>query len=272
MKESTALTLFVALTLACGLAIAADETPPIGGSPAASAVSRQGPGARFRAADVNGDLKVTLEEFKAAFPNQPLARFTALDRNGDGVLTHEEAPSNRSPRGGGQHPAMMLKQADKEGDQKVTAEEFRAAFPQATDERFKSLDRNDDGVLTSADFPQAEVQRADRPHPGLRTRPEQRWPSEFTFEQLDIDGNGVLSKEEFEKLRSGAKPRAEAGRPEKPRPDRFHAADTDNDGKVSLEEATAAGIPRERFKMRDTDGNGYITKEDRKPKDVSPAL
>jgi len=280
MEKLNIVALLMAMTLACGLSFAADETPAGAAvSPAATsnesvkttvAPPRQGPGARFRAADVNSDHKVTLEEFKAAFPNQPPERFTALDRNGDGVLTPEETPPNRPPHDGRQYPGMMLKQADKDGDQKVTAEEFRTAFPQTSDERFKVLDRNADGVLTAADFPPAGARPANRPNPAPRFKPEERRLSEITFEKLDTDGNGVLSREEFEKFRSSVKPHAEAGRPDKPQPDRLRAADTDNDGKVSLEEATAAGISEERFKARDADDDGYITKKDRKPKDAPP--
>jgi len=281
MKKLIMLALLLALTLAYGPSFAAEETPAGAAvAPAAtpdkavktvSSPPRQGPGARFRAADVNGDHKVTPEEFKAAFPNQPTERFNELDRNGDGVLTREETPPNRPPHDGRQYPGMMLKQADKDGDQKVTAEEFRTAFPQTPDERFKVLDRNADGVLTAADFPPAGAPTANRPNPPYRFKPEERRLAEITFEKLDTDGNGVLSKEEFEKFRSSVKPRAEAGRPAKPQPDRLRAADTDNDGKISLEEATAAGISEERFKTRDIDDDGYITKKDRKPKDIPPA-
>ncbi len=50
-------------------------------------------------------------------------------------------------------------------------------------------------------------------------------------------------------------------------PPRFMDADTDGDGKVSLEEATAKmpGMNAERFSHMDSDKDGFLTREDRRP-------
>ena len=54
---------------------------------------------RLRAADRDGDGKVTLEEYKAAFPNVPVERFKALDPDGDGIVDLNNLPQ-RPPREG----------------------------------------------------------------------------------------------------------------------------------------------------------------------------
>ena len=50
-------------------------------------------------------------------------------------------------------------------------------------------------------------------------------------------------------------------------PPRFMEADADGDGKVSLEEATAKipGMDANRFKRMDTNADGFLTRDDRRP-------
>ena len=56
-------------------------------------------------------------------------------------------------QGAGNRAAMMqrLKQADANGDGKLSFEEARAAFPKLTRERFNQMDRNQDGFLSRED-------------------------------------------------------------------------------------------------------------------------
>ena len=46
----------------------------------------------FKAADVNGDKQVTLEEFQS----RTMMKFKKLDTNGDGVLTREDRPKRKN--------------------------------------------------------------------------------------------------------------------------------------------------------------------------------
>ncbi len=112
---------------------------------------------------------------------------------------------------------QMLRRADTNDDGKVDWDEFVAAVPNASKDRFESLDRNKDGVLDSAD----------RPGPG-QGGPGRGGP-----------GAGMMA--------------------------RLKQADTNGDGKVSLEEAKAAfpNMPEERFKALDRNGDGVICPKDR---------
>jgi Ca2+-binding EF-hand superfamily protein len=44
--------------------------------------------------------------------------------------------------------------------------------------------------------------------------------------------------------------------------EKYGLADTDGDGKLSWEEALAAGMDSETFKRMDADGNGFLTQEE----------
>lgn len=117
-----------------------------------------GRGARFAQADTNGDKKLSKDEFKTAFPNIPEERFAKMDTNGDGQLDGAEAQQLREGMrlgerfGEGRGREHIFERADKDGDGKVTAEEFKQASPNIPEDRFKQLDRNGDGAISKDDF------------------------------------------------------------------------------------------------------------------------
>ena len=165
-------------------------------------------------ADANKDGKVTFEELKAVRPKLTEQKFKEMDKNGDGVLTKADRPS------AGEAFDAMLKQADKDKDGKVTFEELKAVRPKMTEERYKTMDLDKDGVLTKGDAPKG--------------KPE-----------------------------AGSKPAdAAAGKPG----GKMKAADVNNDGKVTFEELKAVrpDLTPEQFKKMDKDGDGAITKADHK--------
>lgn len=132
---------------------------------------------RLRAADKDGDKKVSRAEFKAEFVHAPAPVFDRMDSDGDGFLTAADAPKGKpEPAAKTKEPSEKqkaakaarpgaedakkyrerLKTADKDSDGKITKEEFKAAFPNAPEERFSKMDRNGDGVLTKEDRKQAK--------------------------------------------------------------------------------------------------------------------
>lgn len=123
-------------------------------------------------------------------------------------------------RGGGK----AFERADTNGDGVVSAEEIAAA----REARFDKMDVDGDGYLTEADREAAkakhEAKRADRMEKRRAKREEHR-------AEIDTDGDGKISREEFMAAESG----------------RLAQMDADGDGNITKEEAEAA---KESFKKK----------------------
>jgi Ca2+-binding EF-hand superfamily protein len=99
--------------------------------------------------DSDKDNNVTLDEYDG-----PMDAFKKFDKNNDGVVTYDELyPEKMAERmkkeeemGPKPEDLTILETMDKNKDGKVTRDEFKG-----TDDAFKRLDRNGDGVITSAD-------------------------------------------------------------------------------------------------------------------------
>ena len=202
----------------------------------------------FRRADADHDGQVTFKEFKAAVLEIARERFNRLDRNQDGVLSQADHPRGgpggqwdrgRGQRGGQPHAAPgakrgfdspppesggrapegaprlmeLARKADQNQDHQVTFDELKSLAPGITEERFRRLDRNQDGVLTQADVPEGDrrelmregkgyvlerLKQADTDGDHQVTRDEARaaFPNvpEHAFDRLDRNGDGVISK------------------------------------------------------------------------------
>ena len=98
-----------------------------------------GIGNRFAAIDRNGDGKLSREEFQG-----PPAVFDRLDADKDGFLTRTEAAAMRAGPGSPAQLAERIKSMDKNGDGKITREEF-TGFPP----NFERLDTNKNGAIES---------------------------------------------------------------------------------------------------------------------------
>jgi Ca2+-binding EF-hand superfamily protein len=160
--------------------------------------------------------------------------------------------------------AQILRQADANGDGKVTYEELKAVRPQVTEERFKAADKNGDGVLSREDRADtdataggagmlAKLKEADTNGDRKLSREEAQaaFPqaAEKLFDKADRDGDGFVTPEEIQQ-----------GLGEK-----LRQADGNGDGKLSPEEAKAA-FPRMNdriFQRLDRNKDGFLSKEDR---------
>lgn len=131
--------LLLAALAAVALAPAYAEPPSGGGCPPPL-------GRLIKAADADQNGEVTWDEFHAKFPNISEDRFNVLDRDDDNVLTKEDVPWHERAR-----ILRRLKQADTDGDNSVSLEEFQAEFPNADEAAFNRLDRNDDGAIDKND-------------------------------------------------------------------------------------------------------------------------
>ena len=249
----------------------------------------QGAGSRLMAADANNDGKLTLEEITTKAPKYPAQRFTQLDANKDGFLTSDELPKPAAPAAAAPSTpppstpadgANKFKQADADKNGEVSFAEAQSAIPGFTQDQFNRLDKNRDGVITPDETPRAGAgvgappkgepilqlaKRADTDQNGKVTYDEMKkvatGMTQERFNQLDTNKDGVLSMEDRQQ---GGKPgkgdpaaRANAIR-------KLLAADSNSDGKVTLDEAQAAkpGYPKEAFDKFDTNKDGVISAED----------
>lgn len=123
---------------------------------------------------------------------------------------------------------------------------------------------------------------ADTDKDGAISQAEFRAGAEARFNKMDIDGDGVLTKEEVKAAHEKAREAFKAHRGERPDPaERFAKLDADGDGKVTLEEMKDAATKRlaergkdgdkaERhvkfsekyFEKLDADGDGAVTLEE----------
>jgi len=160
-----------------------------------SAWAQSGPGpAPFSAIDTNGDGKVSAEEFaqhraarmsqraEAGRPMQGAGQgpsFESLDANGDGVLTPDELRPMKRPGDGpgmrsGQEPAARVGQRPP---------------------RFDDIDTNGDARIDADELAAMRSQRLmERAEEG---RPMRNAGHMESFEQMDLDGDGGISAEEF---------------------------------------------------------------------------
>jgi Ca2+-binding EF-hand superfamily protein len=115
-------------------------------------------GGMFQRYDTDNDGKISLAEYEAG----RMMQFKRIDTDGNGSLSFAEidAASAAAAQRGGPMADMMrarndaLKAADTNGDQSISADEFKAYV----DAEFKKLDTNNDGFVTEDEM------RAGMPH------------------------------------------------------------------------------------------------------------
>ena len=204
------------------------------------------------------------DEKPQAGPN-PEQIFKDLDKNSDGQLSSDEVGDDRK-----RFFERLVRIGDQNEDGKLSSEEFNKASKSDDrpvdaprggreggggeradfEERFKMLDTNGDGKISRSEIP-------DRAKPFLTP----------LFDRLDKD---EITKEEFLRARGqqggpGRGPAGENGLPGGGNPEEFFKRlDTNNDGKLTLDEVPDRGRPMVERLLRATGKgqDGSISKEE----------
>jgi Ca2+-binding EF-hand superfamily protein len=144
-------------------------------------------------------------------------RFTALDQDRDGYLSADEWADG--------HDAFV--RLDRNGDGAVSRDEYVEPRALTREEWFKQLDEDRNGRLAFAEW---------------------RW-SRGSFDQLDLDHDGAVSRVEF--LSRGRDRRGESVQ------DRLRELDRDGDGRISRSEWSGG-----RFGRLDQNHDGFLSVEE----------
>lgn len=246
---------------------------------------------RWAEIDADKDGKATEEDIRKLMPDFPADRFRKSDVNHDGFLTKEESIGGAAPAPAAptmpnepRRPiAFLLQHADKNQDKKISTEEAAAGLPNLAPDRFSKLDTNHDGFLDAADMPGREAPLgslggADKDKDGKVSADEFKaaFPNAGPdrFKQVDLDHDGVLGEDEQRAITAAVTPAAKApvSWPEQLKSliGRF---DEDKDGKVSFDEAEKgkSNLSRKSFDELDSDKDGFVTVDDKKPAPAVPA-
>lgn len=292
----------IARLLGLGLGLAAlpalaQSTPAPAAAPAQPQQQRPaGPAELLIGLDANNDMAIDPGEVPES-ARDAFARLLELgDQDDDGKLGPDEVRGllenvrRLAPAAEPAQARRRFQQADKDGDGKVTRDEFPGA-----PERFDRLDADRDGSLTvdeatrgpgrPSPFPAEPTKPADpgpakpaaQPEPakarakaqvadrlrrlarldkdgdGKITRDEYQGPAPL-FDRLDKDGDGSIGRDELP--RPPATPKKGQARPAGAMADRLKAMDTDGDGKLTRAEYQGNA---KLFDRLDADSDGTLT-------------
>ncbi len=164
-------------------------------------------GQAFASADANADARVSFNEATVAAPNLMPRRFAALDADRNGTLSQTELKTAEEI-GGPRSVKSLVTEVDNNSDNAMSFDEAQA-FPGMTRAKFDAADINRDGVISRADTnPRKDAKGAtvaelavaleadannDR---GVSLRELRSMRPKFsseTFQQLDLNGDGVIS-------------------------------------------------------------------------------
>ena len=102
------------------------------------------------------------------------------------------------------------------------------------------------------------IERLDSDGSGSITGDEAKGFIAKYFDRIDANGDGEISEEELLHARENRGQKPKQGRED------IKAADTDQNGAISIDEATEAGLKKmvENFDRIDTDGDGQISEKE----------
>ncbi len=186
----------------------------------------------FRLSDLNGNGRLSLEEFSV---KPPQVRFRQMDRNGDGGLSVGEFHRGDMASARFRQALKVFALVDRNDDGKVDFGEYQNRTQEA---RAARMDEDGDGQLSLQEFENAHKDLV----AGGRSGP--------AFAAMDRNGDAMLSIAEFTK---------------RPQEADFLFRDRDNDGKISLEEFSlwkSKQDPeslRTAYEKKDADADGLLT-------------
>ncbi len=196
----------------------------------------------FERYDTNKDGVITQEEVDAAV----VERFNDIAGEG-GTITLEQYRAAWMERSL-QPRVRAFQRLDRDGDGNVTREEFDLA----SGRMFDRLDRDGNGELTRPTPDQSAGNRQDRGQRGMRGHRRGGGRVLELMERFDVDKDGKITRAEFDEVRAQA----------------FGGADADSNNAITLEEfATIWQDLNSRrmtrgFQRLDSDGNLSVTQEE----------
>ncbi len=182
-----------------------------------------------------------------------LPSFEELDTNGDGSITRAELDAKH---------AAKFAENDLNGDGFLDATELLQAAKDRPAKGPRAKDRPMPGAGNADDMVAKIMENGDTDGDGQISKDEAKGPLARNFDKADSNGDGFIDADE---LKAGLAKRAEERGPRKSPGERIamliERADTDGDGKLSLEEAKPRNDGK-LFERMDADGDGAVTKEE----------
>jgi len=172
--------------------------------------------------------------------------FGKLDKNSDGVVTADEVEGDAKGLF-----ERSLRRGDKDGDKKLTKEEFAASLKEPDAPRQPLNPGGGPGRPGGGQFnPREAFTRLDVNKDGKLGKDEAKGPFQENFDRFDANKDGFLSEDEI------ARP---GGGQFNPR-EIFARLDENKDGKLS--ESEAKGQFKENFLRLDSNADGFVTEEE----------
>ena len=195
---------------------------------------------RFQAMDVNNDRIIQRSEWRGSARS-----FEVHDWNGDGVLSGVEV------RIGARRPARDRNAANPNAERDLDSPWYEQEIDDWTPEHFRSIDRDNNGRVTAAEWFYARETFRRIDHNGDNWISEAEFlgdqtvddDAEDTFEYLDTNNDGRVVRTEWHGTRA-----------------RFNALDANNDGVLTRAEAMGTEAPADLFEAIDANNDSMIAR------------
>ena len=183
--------------------------------------------AKYALLDTDGDGSISREDFLKIKQAKLEEHFATLDVDGDGVLSSDELNKKQ----------QKIMDLDSDGDGRISLAEWNAVKDSV--EGFEKMDVNDDGFI---DEEELKARRMSKKEGKGSKKGKDSGPK-----NLDVDGDGVVSKVEFLNMETKFEKH-------------FSAFDTNGDQILTSDEISTACNTR--FAYLDANGDGGITQDE----------